>query len=276
MSGYTDFYVSWLGNNSFGNTPSRTAPAPAPAPVVFTPLDISDCYLWFNCDDTTTMALSNVTVLSFSNLGLASAIASNTVGEVTVVQDVNNLNVLNFASGTQLEYSATLPYLDRTQFVVFKSLSDMSNATYPYLTFTSGGYSAMQTGVNWDSNSGLFQYSMCQNGLNCPVLGTTSNNPLSNATMVTYVSESVGYSNNALYINDGSNINVSTDIGNLYNTSNDTYTLNNAGPPGEGQSQNLCELIEYGRVLTSNEILTVQEYLNSKWGLGLNFSNIVP
>ena len=270
MSEYTDFYLSWQGCSAFGNTPS-TAPIVTPPipPVVFTPLDISDCYIWFNADDETSIQLAEDGGLtSFSNLGLASGAALSNLGKVSVVQDVANLNCVNFPSGSQLTFNVTLPYCSRTQFVVFNSLSDMSGATYPFLTFISGGYSSMQTGVNWDSNSGNFQYSMCQNGINCPILGTIATNPLSNPTIVTYVIDSNSSSNSYLYINnDNSNINTSPDLGNLFTTVADDYIINNPGPPGDGQSQNMCELIEYGRALDASEITQVFAYLSAKWGI---------
>ena len=270
MSEITDFYLSWQGCSAFGNTPNIPPAKPITPVVVFSPLDLSDCYIWFNCDDLNTITTDEFGVVtSVTNQGLASSAANQDTGEVKVVTEVNNLNSLDFPRGTSLSIVLTLPYTRRTQFVVFKSTTDMSGATYPYLTFMSGGSSAMQTGVSYGNETGLTQYAMCQNGQNCPVYGYDVTNPYLLPTLVTFLSDDVDISNNLLYVNGGSNINESTDIGNLFVTTEDTYIINNPGPPGEGQGQVLCEIIEYGRALSAFEITQVQNYLSAKWNISL-------
>lgn len=266
MSETTDFYMSWLGPPAFGIR-STAPPAIQPQPVIFTPLDISDCYIWFNGDDLGSITIDNVGVIqAVANLGQASGSAIYSVGDVTSIVDVNNLNCMNFPSGSMLEFTATLPYQSRTQFVVFKNTTDMSGATYPYLTFMSGGASSMQTGIQ--KTSATWTFSMCQNGINCPLIGDYADNILNVPHFVMYISSATDLSSNVLSIDGGININTGTDLGNLFTTTEDTYIINNPGPPGDGQGQVICEIIEYGRVITSQEIEDVTKYLSAKWDIG--------
>lgn len=277
MSDYTDFYLSWEGCGAFGNTPNIRPIVPPTPVVVFSPLDLSACYIWFNCDDLNTITTDGEGVVTnVVNQGLAASSAIQATGEVGVVTDVNNLNSLNFPSGTGLQVTLTLPYTRRTQFVVFKSTTDMSGAPYPYLTFMAGGLSSMNTGVNWDSGTTQFQYAMCQNGINCPILGQDPTNPYSIPTIVMFLSDDVDVGNNVLYVNGGGNLNTSTDAGNAFTQTEDTYIINNPGPPGQGQGQVLCEVIEYGRALNSLEISQVLNYLSAKWDIALSPSPPPP
>lgn len=236
----------------------------------FSPQDISGLYIWFDANnDASVLVDVSGNVSSWENLGLAGEYALPNYGYARPVIDVNNNQCVQFLASDLVWSNVALPYLDRTQFVVFKSITDMSGAGYPYLSFiNSFTGSAMQTGVNWDSNTNLFQYTMCQQGQNCPIVGDLSANPLSNATLVIYQNDGANYANNLLYVNNSSNINVGSNLGNLFLSTPETYYLNHANS-GAGQGQNLCEILEYGSKLSASNINLVKTYLSDKWGLGL-------
>lgn len=266
MSEITDFYSSWLGTNLFGIAPS---PNTKPIVKVFTPNDISDCYIWFNCDDQGAIELGETgEVVSMKNLGQAAGYALKDISNVTVTVGVNNLKCLDFQAGTGLTFTAALPYDSRTQFVVFKNTTDMSGAAYPYLTFLSGGAGSMQTGANYNALLNTFEYAMAANGVDYALLGSIPENPYNVAHSITYRYDSVTAANNMILYDNSQNILASSVLGLSFTQTSDSYIVNNAAG-GIGQGQLLCEVIEYGRVLTDEEVYRVLAYLHTKWEVGV-------
>lgn len=238
-----------------------------PLPNPFSPSDISGLQIWFDANNGGSIGIDESNNISaWSNLGSAGGVAVQNNGFARVVSDVGGLNNVQFLGSDLLMSNVALPYYSRTQFVVFKSITDMQYAYYPYLTFLNGNDTgAMQSGVSWDSNSGLFQYTICQNGISCPLIGTDSVNPLSNAFLVMYCLDSTDSINSILSLNNGSNINTGSG-GDEFFQGTTSFLLNNAAG-GSGQGQNLCEILEYDSVLSTSNISTVTSYLSTKWGL---------
>jgi hypothetical protein len=244
-----------------------TAP-PAPA---FSPLDISGLTIWFDATNSNTITTdASGALLTWSNLGSAGQVASSNTGSVGVKLGIASKDNVFFPTNTDLVWSTvTLNYLDRTQFVVFQTLTDLSGAVYPYVAFVnSETNSCMQSGGSWDSNTNQFLLQMCQQGQNCPVSGSVGENFYDKATLALYVNNSTDISANRLYYNMSSNLNTSTDVGNLFEQSTATYFLNNAAG-GDGPSQYLAEILEYNSVLPGSNISSVVAYLSDKWNLNL-------
>jgi hypothetical protein len=123
-----------------------------------------------------------------------------------------------------------------------------------------------QVGVNYDSNAPTYQFTICQSGANCPVVAPFAAMP-SGLFLVTGVVDSNDGSNNAGYLNNGSNINTSADLGNLFNQSPIPYIIGSTN--SNSPAFRLAEFLEYNTVLASSNISTVTGYLNTKWSLGL-------
>jgi hypothetical protein len=249
-------------------------PTPVPPAPVFSPTDISGLQVWFDSTDSVVLDLSG-NVGSWSNKGSSSGLALPNYGTTSLITDIdlNNQQVVAFSNADMI-WNTTLNYQDRTQFVVSKVTSDMSGAAYPYCAFINNftydsNAGGVQTGVSWDSNTNLFQYTMCQNSFNCPIVYDTSANPINIPFLAVFVNDSVDLSNNAFYLNNSSNLNVGSNLGNLFWTSNADYYLNNANGGSNGQNQHLAEIIEYDSVLSSSNIAQVTSYLSDKWGLNL-------
>jgi len=263
MSETTDFYLSWLGPPAFGTTSSP--PTPANPFTVFTPLDISGCSIWFNCDDQETIVQDVVGNLStIRNLGAVSGEAATTLGSVTVVQDINNLNCLAFASTSLLSFTATLPYTSRTTFLVYKVTSDLSANTfvgYPYVDFFAGELNYELISIGYNVSNSNYEYIQGINGIDTTLLGTTSENPYNVPQFLTLLTDFATPANNLLKINNGSNLNIATPS-NVFSTSSALYTFNTSNGLA---THTLGEMIEYDRTLDANELFLVDNYLQAKW-----------
>ena len=253
-----------------------TEPTPTPVPPApFAPTDISGLYIWYDANNLTSLSLSGSNVTSWSNLGLASNVATSNIGTVVSVQDsnANNNYVTEFSPYSDLDSTMTLPYQTRTQLAVFNILDDLSALSYPYVnifqTFTE---TAMQSGVSYDSNANKYNLAMCQAGQNCPVYGVIPNYTSNAYSLAIWISDSADSNNNRGYWNGGSNINASIDLGNLFATSNVAYYINTAN--SNGPIQRIGEVLEYNSVLSASNLSTVANYLVTKWGLS-SFTEIV-
>lgn len=261
MSQITDFYPSWLGGNSFGVTSSTPL---VPNSKVFTPLDISDCSIWFNCNDVSTMDRSDTgVVLAIDNLGYAgSAALKATTEDVTVVQDVNNLNCLNMPGGAFLQFTMTLPYQSRTTFIVYKLTYDISGAAYPYANFYAGSQEYEGLGIAAWMNNGSYRWQMAVGGIDFALDGVSADYPPYNvAQAASFRKDYDTPANDFVRINGGPNINIYSTLSQFL-TGEDTYTMN--GSPGD-TSMVLCEIIEYGRALSDADVTLVHNYIQAKW-----------
>ena len=244
------------------------------APDLFNPQDISGLFIQFDANNQGSFSLdASNNILSWSNLGLASNVASSNTNLATWTFDTvaNNKWTAKFGIDNDLVTTMTLPYLSRTQFAVFQLPVDLSGAIYPYQNIIqSYTNSAMQTGINYDSNSKTYQLAMCQQAQNCPVVGTIPSDNAGSYNLAVWVNDGANLSNNLLYWNGGSNINVGTDLGNLFLQTPETYYIANANSNGVPITIN--EVLEYNDTLPVSTIQSVANYLTTKWGL----SNMNP
>lgn len=247
-----------------------------PAPPPFSPQDISGLYIWFDANNVSSIQTDvSSNVLAWTNLGLASNVAYSNLGYGVSVLDSNiNKNIVLFPQGTDMTTTMTLPYTDRTQFVVNLFPDDLSNyPSYPYTAaINSYTNSCLQTGWSYDTLTSNYFITMCQQGQNCPVVGSVSNMPASNYNLTIWVNDGHNLSNNLGYWNGGSNINTGIDLGNLFLQTSESYTLNNGtsnAPPNV-----LGEILEYNSVLSASTISTVANYLVTKWAIS-SFQTIV-
>lgn len=241
-----------------------------PTPPPFLPTDISGLYIWMDANNQSSLSLDlSNNVLSWSNLGLASNVFASNTGTATVIQDpaANSNYVMVFPSGgTDLATTATLPYVDRTQFVVFNNISNLPGELYPYISFIqSYTNSCMQTGATWDAGSSNYYITMCQQGQNCPLVGPVPSLNTCNYSLAIFVNDSANLSNNLVYFNGGSNINIGTDLGNLFLQTAESYYINNSN--ASAPANVICEILEYNSFLSASNISTAANYLVNKWAI---------
>lgn len=247
---------------------------PPPPPPPFVPSDIAGLQLWLDANQA--VSLSNVNdVTSWSNVGAVGDVYTPACNAVTLEVDKDSKKWIEIATGAKLDSYSSLPYLSRTTFAVFQNLlSDYSTTSYPYLNLHVGNASGgRQIGLAYDSNTSNFSMAMCQNGYNCPVAG---NLPVPLGTgdtnIVIYRTDSNTYTSSLGYFNGGSNLNTSTDLGNLFNTFPIPWEIGNAS--FDAPSFRVGEIIEYDSVLDAGQISTVAQYLVEKWAIS-SFTTIV-
>ena len=255
--------------------PKPVPPTPVPPiPLPFSPMDISGLYVWMDANDQVSVTVDGSdNVLSWSNLGIAANVFSNDSNYASYTQDSNSKYIVAMPTETTLTTTATLPYLTRTAFVVFENVSDMTLLTYPYTnlwtTSTEGG---VQLGVSYDSNTSRYAMTLCQQGLNCPAAGEIPALSVGGYNLAIWACDSVSTSSNYCSFNGGSNLNTSTDLGNLFNTSNISYEM---GSPVSGSPEfRIGEILEYDSYLTTAQVSTVADYLVQKWAIS-SFTTLV-
>lgn len=235
---------------------------PAPVPIPFAPTDLSGLQMWLDGSNVSSFSLSGSDVLSWSNVGSA----GGSFAPGSNIAQYSNA-IVAFPAETTLESYIQLPYLSRTFFTVFEVKSDLTTLAYPYVNLMNGNASnASQIGVNWDSNTSNYYVSVCQNGTNCPIVGSFAVLP-TGLNLYYGVVDSNSSSNTFAYLNNSSNLNTSTDLGNLFNTNPIPYIIGTTS--SNSPIFTMAEFIEYDSVLSSNDISTVKSYLSDKWGLGL-------
>jgi hypothetical protein len=247
---------------------------PTPPPAPFVPTDISGLSIWLDANNVSSITVDGSNqVLTWSNLGSVSNTWSNDSNYATYGQDSNNNYVVSMPSATSLTTYTTLPYYSRSQFVVFECVDDVTTLTYPYVNLINGqATDAFQSGVSYDSNAVVYYTTVCQNGTNCPIVGQIPSIPVGGYNLAIYVIDSNSSTNTLTYWNGGSNLNTSTDIGNLFNQNPVPYII--GSPVTDSPDFRLAEIIEYDNVLASSNISTVASYLVNKWAIS-SFTTIV-
>lgn len=230
--------------------------------------------IWLDANNVSSITVDGSNqVLTWSNLGSVSNTWSNDSNYATYGQDSNNNYVVSMPSATSLTTYTTLPYYSRSQFVVFECVDDVTTLTYPYVNLINGqATDAFQSGVSYDSNAVVYYTTVCQNGTNCPIVGQIPSIPVGGYNLAIYVIDSNSSTNTLTYWNGGSNLNTSTDIGNLFNQNPVPYII--GSPVTDSPDFRLAEIIEYDNVLASSNISTVASYLVNKWAIS-SFTTIV-
>lgn len=233
-----------------------------PPPPPFVPTNISGLQVWLDGSNASSFSLSGSDILSWSNVGTASGLYAQSNGVATYSNSVAEMN-----TGATLDAYYSLPYYSRTAFAVFDCKSDLSTITYPYMNIQDSQSSdGRQIGISWDSNASTYLFSICQAGTNCPVVAPFASLP-TGLNYVCGVVDSNSALNNAGYVNNSSNLNTSTDLGNLFNQNPVPYLIGSSD--SNSPAFLLAEFLEYDSVLSSSNINQVKTYLSDKWGLGL-------
>ena len=250
-----------------------TTPPPPPPPP-FSPSSISGLYLWMDAQNSNTLTLSGSNVSSWSNQGLAGSsfdAACNTAYSVT---DNNGFSWVQMPTQTTLESYMQLPYYSRTAFGVFQNLTPLDTILYPYENLINTDVeTGRQIGVNFDGMSSNYAMAMCQQAQNCPIaatlpvpIGTGDTNLLIMGLLSNTSASNVGY------WNGGSNLNTSTDVGNLFSQNPITYYMGTY--VSDSPAFRIGEILEYNTLLSPSEISTVANYLTVKWAIS-SFSPLI-
>lgn len=261
MSEYTDFYVDWLGCGAFGAQSRRLV---AEEPITFLPTDLSNCSIWLDANDPTTIVDNSGVVFRWSNKGLSGGTANLNDGSVlNGIDTINGLNVLKFQPFADLLFNWTQTVNPITFFVVIKPITDLSGAPLPYINF----FDALSTIYNfgtsmyYDSALGQFGYGCGANNLGIYLMAYNSVNPTNTPLLISMRNELP--SNNIVILNNTPQSLAFSDTAS-YNLSNFNYYMGN---PAHGTEFDFAEFIVYERALPDFEIAEVNAYLTAKWGI---------
>jgi hypothetical protein len=233
-----------------------------PPPPPFDPSSISGLQVWLDASNAGSITTSGSDVTGWSNLGSASAVFAPGSNICTYSN-----SIVDFNTGATLDAYFQLPYLSRTFFTVFECKSDLTSIAYPFVNLMDAqATDGRQIGVSYDSNAVTYNLTVCQSGTNCPIVGAFSNLP-TGLNLVYGIVDSNNSSNNVGYLNNSSNLNTSTDLGNLFNQNPIPYLMGSAN--GSGPAFRMAEFLEYDSILSSSNITQVTTYLSDKWGLNL-------
>lgn len=281
--------ASWFGR-SIQPIFYRNILDPAPEPPVFSPLDLSNCELWLDANDTSTIEVNTDTSGVNVNRVMKWFDKAHPDQQNHYEKDnhpylsglynthyMNQLNTVYFEPNTYMQHhggGVTFNFQARTFFAVVKpltNLADASGAVQPYIgiyntsTPVGGGLGYMNTGISYDSLSGNHSYAMCENGVTCGIVFDLSNNPLNQRMILMFAqTDQIDLSGNAGAYDTIYQSLTSSDPADSYATGQSQYVLNN---PVYGTAQDIAEIIMYGRLLTSTEQIRVMEYLADKWNL---------
>jgi hypothetical protein len=239
---------------------------PPPPPAPFVPTDISGLNLWLDANNLSTITLSGTDIVSWSNLGLVGTTYDAQSNVASYVAGPGSTKMIEFPTATTLSNYSQLPNVSRTAFVAFQNRTDLTTITYPYVNLCIGEASdGRQIGVAYDSNATTYYMTMCQSGTNCPVVAAIPSVTTTDMNLAIWASDSNTTASNTAYWNGGSNINTSTDLGNLFNTNPIPYTI--GSPVYDSPGFRVGEILEYDTVLTTAQISTVADYLVNKWAI---------
>lgn len=255
----------------------------APEPPVFNPLnDISNCVLWLDANDSSTIEVNEDTSGNNVNRVMKWFDKANPSQQNHYEKDnnpifsglynthyMNGLNTVYFPGNCYMLHHAggvTFPFQARTFFAVFKCRSDLTDPSgNPFLAcYGSPETGAMGTGVVYQDASGLFQYNICAEGISCGVMFDLSNNPLNQKAIVMYAHSDTDISGNEATYDTISQPLTESTLAMSYSQTQHQYYLND---PNSGNSIDLAEVIMYSRVLTLEEQSRVNDYLADKWNL---------
>lgn len=271
MSESTDYNMSWLGCASFGV--GSFIRLQAPEPVVFSPLELSNCALWYDANNSgsiTTSSKDNISVLSWSNLGTAGDSATFYSGTVeSGVDTINALNVVSFSSNSSLLFPWTRTSGETSLFTVCKLVTDISvtgAGVYWLNPQTTSGYitSVMAYNASVGGSTNPWFYANIVTGGYFATCGVSDSNVTGRTIQVSLMSSSndttaeANLDRTALYLQPGFQGPA------FFNTDPLNYLI---GGDTENVQWQLAELVVYDRRLLPAEVTQVQDYLALKWAV---------
>jgi hypothetical protein len=241
------------------------------AGFIKTPRQLSNCLLWLDGSDTSTLSLSSNIVSSWSSKGTSALVAlpqqlsslpASNFSPLYVAGAVNGLGAIYFDGSNDYMYVGSLSalanipgytsfivlspiYLNATQ--VFAGLqASFSSGTYDFFAYYNS-LDTLRTGFDGGGN-GALNYTSRNDGQKI-IISTVR----SAGTANTFV--------NGYQIQTNGSVNANTDAGiSILGIGANTYL--SGSQPYKGY---ICEIVIYNRVLTTTERRQVEYYLSNKW-----------
>lgn len=240
---------------------------PPSSAVPFIPLSISNCYVWLDAADVSSIRTSGSTVIQWLNKGLAGGSAVKNTGTCTSgISTYNNLNMVNCPSGNDLSITATFPNQARAWFFVIRNNTQMTSAAFPAAYW---GLIAATTGsadsIYFSLTGGSYYTEESQNSIGAPLQSQTMANPFNLMQLYTYQNSAASPSTlNTINVNGvPQTLSLST-VATSYLTTSSAYIISTAG---YAKSADICEILMYNGELTIKERQKIEGYLANKWGI---------
>lgn len=233
-----------------------------PSTALFVPTSISNCALWFDAADTTTITgTTQVTV--WTNKGTLGGNATPRTGSCTSGNIANGLNFVRCPAGMDLQFTAALNTQARSWFFVARK-------TPPLIAGPT--YSAIvgQPGVSGQDGVVIAYIDATTNNIGhgpAAVRVSVSANVPAATTSSVFMSAIVNgtVAQNRLTLNGEVRTLLNSVAASSYRTASSTYIL--GGRADYNQSIDIMEVIFYYGAVTDAQRRTVEGYLAWKWGL---------
>lgn len=219
------------------------------------PGTINDLLFWLRGDQVLGTNGTSIPLLGNATPWLLGPLASLTSGTVTVASSqLNSLNTLQWPGNSGGRYGITYP-VTLSKVTIFAVLKSTSSSNQTLVGAATGG-------LEMDVNTGASGVNLTKSFTAVVGSATTA---LTSGTWyqlnATYDSGSGAYAFRIAQAAAGSGTNA------LSITTTTTGIGYNVAANGNDLSAAIAELIIYGRVLSNSEILAVEAYLHSKWGV---------
>ena len=240
---------------------------PPSSAVPFIPLSISNCYVWLDAADVSSIRTSGSTVIQWLNKGLAGGSAVKNTGTCTSgISTYNNLNMVNCPSGNDLSITATFPNQARAWFFVIRNTTQMTSAAFPanyWGLIAASVYSA--DSIYFSLTGGSYYTEESQNSIGAPLQSQTMANPFNLMQLYTYQNSAASPSTlNTINVNGVPQTLSLNTVATSYLTTSSAYIISTAG---YAKSADICEILMYNGELTIKERQKIEGYLANKWGI---------
>lgn len=226
----------------------------------FAPTVISNCLLWLDAADTSTITTSGTQVTQWRNKGTFDANVSNNIGVVTSgTATYNGRNIVQFPQSTNLAITMLIPNQPRAWFAVFRQTYQL-NAQNPYFqifgAFTSS-YDQI-SGPEFNGNMDEFR-----NGIAGMISTTSATTGYNLFRIYNWTNSAASTSSNRIAINGTALTLTTSSLAAGYGTGSTEYLIMNGYLP----SADLAELICINAEITVLQRQQIEYYLSQKWGI---------
>ena len=241
------------------------------------PLAFSNCVLWLDAADSTTITKSGTTLTAWANKGTAGGSTTTQAGTTsTGTTTQNGLNVIVFPPNTTQSIAFALGANAHTWFWVAKCTTTLTGGTPYWAVVNQNGGNAQATvfGPGLSTGSGnTYTIGDGPSGI-LLTIGTSVSPPPYSMAIYAMQESAASTALNAITVN-GTSLALSTNlVAQAFDTTSRTYSIGGTGSYNTGA--NLCELILYSGEITFLQRMQIESYLSKKWGIPVSSSATTP